>query len=135
MLLREAAERLQASGETAAAMEKLVELCALSPDDAEVRTRLRPSYFQFTEPSAEVDGSCHVCDGKGCRVCKHTGWIELFGAGMVNPAVFGFVNYDAKKYTGFAFGIGVERFAMLKYGIDDIQLFFQNDARFLRQFS
>jgi phenylalanyl-tRNA synthetase alpha chain len=99
-----------------------------------VRTRLRPSYFQFTEPSAEVDGSCHVCDGKGCRICKHTGWIELFGAGMVNPAVFGFVNYDAKKYTGFAFGIGVERFAMLKYGIDDIQLFFQNDARFLRQF-
>lgn len=99
-----------------------------------VRTRLRPSYFQFTEPSAEVDGSCHVCDGKGCRVCKYTGWIELFGAGMVNPAVFGFVNYDAKKYTGFAWGIGVERFAMLKYGIDDIQLFFQNDARFLRQF-
>jgi phenylalanyl-tRNA synthetase alpha chain len=99
-----------------------------------VRTRLRPSYFQFTEPSAEVDGSCHVCDGKGCRVCKYTGWIELFGAGMVNPAVFGFVNYDAKKYTGFAWGIGVERFAMLKYGIDDIQMFFQNDARFLRQF-
>ena len=100
-----------------------------------VRTRLRPSYFQFTEPSAEVDGSCHVCDGKGCRVCKYTGWIELFGAGMVNPAVFGFVNYDAKKYTGFAFGIGVDRFAMLKYGIDDIQLFFQNDARFLKQFA
>jgi len=99
-----------------------------------VRTRLRPSYFQFTEPSAEVDGSCHICDGKGCRVCKYTGWIELFGAGMVNPAVFGFVNFDAKKYTGFAWGIGVDRFAMLKYGIDDIQVFFQNDARFLRQF-
>ncbi len=100
-----------------------------------VRTRLRPSYFQFTEPSAEVDGSCQVCDGAGCRVCKGTGWIELFGAGMVNPAVYGFVNYDARRYTGFAFGMGVERFAMLKYGIDDIQLFYQNDARFLRQFA
>ncbi len=99
-----------------------------------IRTRLRPSYFQFTEPSAEVDGSCHVCDGKGCRVCKHTGWIELFGAGMVNPAVYGFVNYDAKRLSGFAFGIGIDRFAMLKYGIDDLQLFFQNDVRFLRQF-
>lgn len=99
-----------------------------------IRTRLRPSYFQFTEPSAEVDGSCHVCDGKGCRVCKQTGWIELFGAGMVNPAVYGFVNYDAKRLSGFAFGIGIDRFAMLKYGIDDLQLFFQNDVRFLRQF-
>jgi phenylalanyl-tRNA synthetase alpha chain len=100
-----------------------------------VRVRLRPSYFQFTEPSAEVDGSCHVCDGKGCRVCKFTGWIELFGAGMVNPAVFDFVHYDARRVTGFAFGIGVERFAMLKYGINDIQLLFQNDLRFLRQFA
>jgi phenylalanyl-tRNA synthetase alpha chain len=100
-----------------------------------IRTRLRPSYFQFTEPSAEVDGSCHVCDGKGCRVCKQTGWIELFGAGMVNPAVYGFVNYDAKRLSGFAFGIGIDRFAMLKYGIDDLQLLFQNDVRFLRQFA
>lgn len=99
-----------------------------------VQTRLRPSYFQFTEPSAEVDGSCHVCEGRGCRVCKFTGWIELFGAGMVNPAVYGFVGYDPKRYSGFAFGIGVDRFAMLKYGISDIQLFFQNDVRFLRQF-
>lgn len=99
-----------------------------------VKTRLRPSYFQFTEPSAEVDGSCQVCSGAGCRVCKFTGWIELFGAGMVNPAVYGFVGYDAKRYSGFAFGIGVERFAMLKYDIDDIQLFYQNDVRFLRQF-
>jgi len=99
-----------------------------------VRTRLRPSYFQFTEPSAEVDGSCHICGGSGCRVCKQTGWIELFGAGMVNPAVYGFVNYDAKRLSGFAFGIGVDRFAMLKYGVDDLQLFFQNDVRFLRQF-
>ncbi|HEX9759720.1 MAG TPA: phenylalanine--tRNA ligase subunit alpha [Candidatus Acidoferrales bacterium] len=99
-----------------------------------VRTRLRPSYFQFTEPSAEVDGSCHVCGGEGCRICKYTGWIELFGAGMVNPAVYGFVDYDPKAVSGFAFGIGVERFAMLKYGIEDIQLLFQNDVRFLRQF-
>ena len=101
---------------------------------AKVRTRLRPSYFQFTEPSAEVDASCHICDGAGCRVCKHTGWIELFGAGMVNPAVYGFVNYDAKRLSGFAFGIGADRFAMLKYGVNDLQAFFQNDVRFLRQF-
>jgi len=99
-----------------------------------VRTRLRPSYFPFTEPSAEVDASCHVCGGSGCRVCKFAGWIELFGAGMVDPAVYGFVNYDAKRLSGFAFGMGVDRFALLKYGIDDIQLFFQNDVRFLRQF-
>jgi len=101
---------------------------------AKVRTRLRPSYFQFTEPSAEVDASCHVCGGSGCRTCKFSGWIELFGAGMVDPAVYGFVNYDAKRLSGFAFGIGVDRFALLRYGIDDIQLFFQNDVRFLRQF-
>ncbi len=100
----------------------------------QVRTRLRPSYFQFTEPSAEVDVACHMCDGKGCRVCKMSGWIELFGAGMVNPAVFGFVNYDAKRLSGFAFGMGVDRFAQRKYGIDDLQLLFQNDVRFLRQF-
>ncbi|MBI3406354.1 MAG: phenylalanine--tRNA ligase subunit alpha [Acidobacteria bacterium] len=99
-----------------------------------VRTRLRPSYFQFTEPSAEVDGSCQACDGAGCRVCKGTGWIELFGSGMVNPAVYGYVNYDAKKLNGFAFGVGVERFALLKYGTEDIQMYCQNDIRFLRQF-
>ena len=99
-----------------------------------VKTRLRPSYFPFTEPSAEVDATCNVCSGSGCRVCKFSGWIELFGAGMVDPAVYGFVNYDAKRLGGFAFGLGVDRFAMLKYGINDIQLFFQNDARFLRQF-
>ena len=99
-----------------------------------VKTRLRPSYFPFTEPSAEVDATCHVCGGGGCRICKFSGWIELFGAGMVDPAVYGFVNYDAKRLSGFAFGLGVDRFAMLKYGINDIQLFFQNDARFLRQF-
>ncbi len=99
-----------------------------------VKTRLRPSYFPFTEPSAEVDATCHVCEGSGCRICKFSGWIELFGAGMVDPAVYGFVNYDAKRLSGFAFGLGVDRFALLKYGINDIQLFFQNDVRFLRQF-
>jgi phenylalanyl-tRNA synthetase alpha chain len=99
-----------------------------------VKTRLRPSYFQFTEPSAEVDGTCVFCDGRGCRICKQTGWIELFGAGMVNPAVYRFVNYDARKLGGFAFGIGIERMAMLRYDISDIQLFYQNDARFLAQF-
>ena len=97
------------------------------------KTRLRPSYFPFTEPSAEVDATCHVCNGKGCRVCKFSGWIELFGAGMVDPAVYGFVNYDPKRVSGFAFGIGVDRFAMLKYGTD-LQVLFQNDVRFLRLF-
>ena len=98
------------------------------------KVRLRPSYFPFTEPSAEFDASCHACGGAGCRVCKFSGWIELFGAGMVDPAVYGFVNYDAKRLSGFAFGLGVDRLAMLKYGVNDIQLLFQNDARFLRQF-
>ena len=100
----------------------------------QTRVRLRPSYFPFTEPSAEFDASCHICGGKGCRTCKQSGWIEMFGAGMVNPAVYGFVKYDAKRYSGFAFGLGVDRLAMLKYGIDDLQQFFRNDARFLRQF-
>ena len=99
-----------------------------------VKTRLRPSYFPFTEPSAEVDASCHVCGGSGCRVCKHSGWIELFGAGMVNPAVYGFVNYDPERLSGFAFGMGVDRFAMMKYGVTEVPLLFQNDVRFLRQF-
>ena len=100
----------------------------------QTRVRLRPSYFPFTEPSAEFDASCHICGGAGCRTCKQSGWIEMFGAGMVNPAVYGFVNYDAKRYSGFAFGLGVDRLAMLKYGIDDLQQFFRNDVRFLRQF-
>jgi len=98
------------------------------------KTRLRPSYFPFTEPSAEVDASCHMCGGSGCRVCKQSGWIELFGAGMVNPAVYGFVNYDPQRLSGFAFGMGVDRLAMLKYGVTEVPLLFQNDARFLRQF-
>jgi phenylalanyl-tRNA synthetase alpha chain len=106
-----------------------------------VKTRFRPSYFPFTEPSVEFDVSCIFCGGSGtaagggtCSKCKGSGWIELFGAGMVDPAVYGFVNYDAKKVSGFAFGMGIDRLAMLRYGIDDIQVFFQNDVRFLRQF-
>jgi phenylalanyl-tRNA synthetase alpha chain len=106
-----------------------------------VKTRFRPSYFPFTEPSVEFDASCIFCNGTGsnasgatCSKCKGSGWIELFGAGMVDPAVYRFVNYDPKKVSGFAFGIGIDRLAMLKYGIDDIQVFFQNDVRFLRQF-
>jgi phenylalanyl-tRNA synthetase alpha chain len=100
-----------------------------------VKTRLRPSYFPFTEPSVEVDATCVFCGGKGCSVCKQSGWIELFGAGMVDPAVYGFVNYDARKFSGFAFGLGVERLTQLKYNINDLQLYFQNDVRFLRQFA
>jgi phenylalanyl-tRNA synthetase alpha chain len=107
-----------------------------------VKTRFRPSYFPFTEPSVEFDVSCIFCGGSGtaagggtCSKCKGAGWIELFGAGMVDPAVYGFVNYDAKKVSGFAFGMGIDRLAMLKYQIDDIQVFFQNDVRFLKQFS
>ena len=98
------------------------------------KTRLRPSYFPFTEPSAEVDATCHVCGGSGCRVCKFSGWIELFGAGMVDPAVYGFVNYDPKKLSGFAFGMGVDRLAMMKYGVTELPMLYQNDIRFLRQF-
>ena len=108
---------------------------------AGVKTRFRPSYFPFTEPSVEFDVSCIFCGGSGtaagggvCSKCKGAGWIELFGAGMVDPAVYGFVNYDANKVSGFAFGMGIDRLAMLRYGIDDIQAFFQNDVRFLRQF-
>jgi phenylalanyl-tRNA synthetase alpha chain len=100
----------------------------------QVKTRLRPSYFPFTEPSAEVDASCHVCGGSGCRICKQSGWIELFGAGMVNPAVYGFVNYDPERLSGFAFGMGIDRLAMMKYGLSELPVLFQNDVRFLRQF-
>jgi phenylalanyl-tRNA synthetase alpha chain len=102
--------------------------------------RFRPSYFPFTEPSAEVDIQCVVCRGKGriekdsCRLCKTTGWLEVIGCGMVHPSVFENVGYDSKKVTGFAFGMGIERLTMLKFGIPDIRLFFENDLRFLRQF-
>jgi phenylalanyl-tRNA synthetase alpha chain len=97
-------------------------------------TRLRPSHFQFTEPSAEVDVSCPFCNRKGCRVCKQSGWIEVMGSGVVNPRLYGFVNYDANRYTGFAFGGGIERYHALKHNINDIQLYYQNDLRFLEQF-
>jgi len=99
-----------------------------------IKLRFRPSYFPFVEPGAEVDISCLFCLGKGCRVCKHSGYLELLGAGMVHPKVFQAVGYNPKKYTGFAFGLGVERITMLKYGIDDMRLFFSNDLRFLNQF-
>ncbi|MEW6161852.1 MAG: phenylalanine--tRNA ligase subunit alpha [Nitrospirota bacterium] len=102
--------------------------------NVETPVRFRPSFFPFTEPSAEVDIGCTFCSRKGCRVCKNTGWIEILGAGMINPRVFEMVGYDVDLYTGFAFGMGVERLAMLKYSIDDIRLFFENDMRFLRQF-
>ena len=98
------------------------------------RLRFRPSFFPFTEPSAEIDIECFICGGKGCGVCSNTGWLEILGSGMTDPAVFGFVDYDPEEVTGFAFGMGVERIAMLKYGINDIRLFFTNDVRFLRQF-
>ena len=96
--------------------------------------RFRPSYFPFTEPSAEVDIACVICGGGGCRVCKHTGWLEILGCGMIHPNVFAKVGVDNEKYTGFAFGIGVERLTMLRYGVNDLRLFFENDLRFLQQF-
>jgi phenylalanyl-tRNA synthetase alpha chain len=100
----------------------------------QTQTRFRPSFFPFTEPSAEVDVSCPFCAGEGCKVCGQSGWIEVLGAGMVDPEVFRHVGYDPEAYTGFAFGMGVDRIAMLKLGINDIRLFYENDARFLRQF-
>lgn len=101
----------------------------------ETQVRLRPSYFPFTEPSAEVDVSCVFCRGKGCRVCKHSGWLEILGAGMVHPVVLRNGGYDPEEVSGFAFGMGIERIAMLKYGVDDLRHFFQNDFRFLAQFA
>lgn len=100
----------------------------------EKNVRFRPSFFPFTEPSAEVDVECVLCAGKGCRLCKDTGWLEILGAGMIDPNVFKAVKYDPEKYSGFAFGMGIERIAMLKYGIDNIRLFYENDLRFLEQF-
>jgi len=100
----------------------------------ETEIRLRPSYFPFTEPSAEMDVSCRICSGKGCNVCKYTGWLEVLGCGMVHPNVLDACNIDSKKYTGFAFGMGIERIAMLKYQVNDLRLYFENDIRFLNQF-
>ncbi len=101
----------------------------------DLKTRFRPSYFPFTEPSMEVDISCVICGGDGCRVCSHTGWLEILGCGMVHPEVFRHAGVDSEKYTGYAFGMGVERLAMLRYGVNDLRLFFENDMRFLEQFS
>ena len=103
--------------------------------ERELDLRFRPSYFPFTEPSAEVDIQCVMCNGKGCRVCSHTGWLEVLGCGMIHPAVFGHVGVDPEKFTGYAFGMGVERLTMLRYGVNDLRLFFENDLRFLRQFA
>jgi len=100
----------------------------------ETKLRFRPSFFPFTEPSAEIDIECFICGGKGCGVCSNTGWLEILGSGMVDPAVYKFVDYDPEEVTGFAFGMGIERIAMLKFGIHDIRLFFTNDLRFLKQF-
>ena len=103
--------------------------------EREVGIRFRPSYFPFTEPSAEVDIECVMCEGSGCRVCSHTGWLEVMGCGMVHPHVFEAAGIDNEKYTGYAFGLGVERLAMLRYGVSDLRLFFENDLRFLKQFA
>jgi phenylalanyl-tRNA synthetase alpha chain len=102
--------------------------------ERDLELRFRPSFFPFTEPSAEVDIACVICEGAGCRVCKKTGWLEILGSGMIDPEVFKMVGYDPEVYSGFAFGLGIERIAMLKYGIDDIRLFYENDLRFLSQF-
>ncbi len=103
--------------------------------ERDLKLRFRPSYFPFTEPSAEVDIECVMCSGKGCRVCSNTGWLEVLGCGMVHPEVFRHVGIDSEKYTGYAFGMGVERLTMLRYGVNDLRLFFENDLRFLRQFA
>ncbi len=100
----------------------------------DIKFRFRPSFFPFTEPSAEMDITCFICRGKGCKVCKKTGWLEILGCGMVDPNVFGCVNIDPEKYSGYAFGMGIERIGLLKYGIDDIRIYFDNDLRFLKQF-
>ena len=104
-------------------------------EDDDLKTRFRPSYFPFTEPSMEVDISCVMCAGQGCRVCSHTGWLEVLGCGMVHPELFRHTGVDGEKYTGYAFGMGVERLAMLRYGVNDLRLFFDNDLRFLQQFN
>ncbi len=115
-------------------LKGILEAFAKAVFGSEIKMRFRPHFFPFTEPSAEVDISCIICKGKGCSVCGRKGWLEILGSGMIHPNVFKNVGYEPGKYTGFAFGMGVERIAMLKYGIDDIRLFFENDLRFLKQF-
>ncbi|MEG1922954.1 MAG: phenylalanine--tRNA ligase subunit alpha, partial [Clostridia bacterium] len=121
-------------GITLCDLKGTLEEFAKSMFDSETKTRLRPSFFPFTEPSVEVDLTCSNCHGKGCRLCKGTGWMEVLGAGMVNPKVLENCGIDSSVYSGFAFGLGIERIAMIRYGIPDIRLFFENDVRFLRQF-
>ena len=121
-------------GVTFADLKGVILTLAQTMFGSDMKIRFRPSFFPFTEPSAEYDFSCLICRGKGCRTCKGTGWIEISGAGMVNPEVFKYVGYDSEKYTGYAFGMGVERVAMLMYEIPDIRLFYENDIRFLQQF-
>ena len=113
----------------------LEEFLKLFFEQDDLKTRFRPSYFPFTEPSMEVDISCVICTGQGCRVCGHTGWLEVLGCGMVHPELFRHTGVDGEKYTGYAFGMGVERLAMLRYGVNDLRLFFDNDLRFLQQFA
>ncbi len=115
-------------------LKGLLELFAQKLFDENTKVRFRPSYFPFTEPSVEVDVTCSVCHGKGCRICKGTGWIEILGAGVVNPKVLDICGIDSTKYSGLAFGLGVERIAMIKYGIPDIRILFENDSRFLKSF-
>ncbi len=113
----------------------LIDFITQFSENNDLSTRFRPSFFPFTEPSAEMDISCVMCNGKGCRVCGHTGWLEVLGCGMVHPEVLRHANIDSEKYNGFAFGMGVERLAMLRYGVSDIRMFFENDLRFLKQFN
>lgn len=115
-------------------LKGVLEVFVLAIFGPKTPVRFRPSFFPFTEPSAEIDIGCVICDGSGCKVCKNSGWVEVLGAGMINPRVFEKVGYDSDQYTGFAFGMGIERITMLKYGIDNIRLFFENDKRFLEQF-
>ncbi len=121
-------------GVTLADLKGTLEVFARAMFGSDRQIRLRPHFFPFTEPSVEVDVSCMICDGVGCRLCKRSGWLEILGAGMVDPNVFAFVGYDSEKYTGFAFGMGIERIAMLKHGVTDLRLFYENDLRFVRQF-
>ena len=113
----------------------LIDFITQFSENNDLSTRFRPSFFPFTEPSAEMDISCVMCNGKGCRVCGHTGWLEVLGCGMVHPEVLRHANINSEKYNGFAFGMGVERLAMLRYGVSDIRMFFENDLRFLKQFN
>jgi len=120
-------------GVSFADLKGVLEVFAQQAFDQETKVRFRPSFFPFTEPSAEVDIACIICKGSGCRLCSQTGWLEILGSGMIHPALLERVGYDPERWSGFAFGMGVERIAMLKYGIDDIRLFFENDLRFLQQ--